>query len=542
METTDENTMSILIATDLHLGYKENDCIRGDDSFNTCVEIFEIADKNNVDFILLGGDLFHKSQPTISTLLRTMNIFAKYCLGDGASKIEILCERNANFGHSSLSTIKGVNFKNHNIKVKMPVFSIHGNHDCLRGKDYFSAIDHLSVAGYLNHFGRSTNLKEIKIDPICIQKGTTKLALYGLGYVADTRLHELFEEQKVKFQPIQQGASGEWFKLFVLHQNRTDRGSIATKDFIPENFIDEDINLIVWGHEHACEIDRDWKSGKSRVLQPGSSIATSLRESESKDKHVAILEIKGDNFNLIPIPLETVRPLHIETIILENFIDPHFKTKINNSQNNEKIQKTVIEVYNKTIKSAISKTYHEAENKRRKPLVRIKVDATGFESISAKGIDAQLLKKVANPNEIIHIFPRKNLLPADNRIDTSNLCQEKLNVEDLVHTYLKDNKEKTKMFNPSQLNDALIQFVYHDDKKAIEECCNKVTSKAINDLKELDLGGSREKISSKAFAFFEDKNKTSLPHNRAQSNDNHSIAVTSHSTYEGPPRKKNRLE
>lgn len=75
----------ILIATDIHLGYNEKDAVRGmnifansfrfgvcqivhffagEDSFIAFEEILGHAKMNEVDFILLGGDLFHDPNPT----------------------------------------------------------------------------------------------------------------------------------------------------------------------------------------------------------------------------------------------------------------------------------------------------------------------------------------------------------------------------------------------------------------------------------------------------------------------------------------------
>ena len=53
------DVFEILITTDNHMGYREKDAIVGPDSFNAFEECLQIANKKNVDFVLLGGDLFH---------------------------------------------------------------------------------------------------------------------------------------------------------------------------------------------------------------------------------------------------------------------------------------------------------------------------------------------------------------------------------------------------------------------------------------------------------------------------------------------------
>ena len=59
-----ENTFRICVTTDNHLGYKEEDPIRGPDTFNTFNEILSIAKKQKVDLVLQCGDLFHKANPS----------------------------------------------------------------------------------------------------------------------------------------------------------------------------------------------------------------------------------------------------------------------------------------------------------------------------------------------------------------------------------------------------------------------------------------------------------------------------------------------
>lgn len=64
----------------------------------------------------------------------------------------------------------------------------------------------------------------------------------------------LFRDGKVKMlRPREQ--TEDWFNLMVLHQNRAKHGAT---DYIPETFLDDFLDLVVWGHEHECRIEPEW--------------------------------------------------------------------------------------------------------------------------------------------------------------------------------------------------------------------------------------------------------------------------------------------
>ena len=77
------------------------------------------------------------------------------------------------------------NYLNDNVKIKLPIFIIHGNHDDPNGLEYLSAIDQFSVNNLLNYFGKIKSIEVIKVSPIKFQKGDTKVALYGIGHLKD---------------------------------------------------------------------------------------------------------------------------------------------------------------------------------------------------------------------------------------------------------------------------------------------------------------------------------------------------------------------
>ncbi|KAI1893973.1 hypothetical protein AGOR_G00129170 [Albula goreensis] len=174
----DEDTFKILIATDIHLGYMEKDAIRGNDTFETFDEILKCAKQNNVDFILLGGDLFHDNKPSRRTMHKCMELLRKYCMGDQPIMFEILSDQAVNFGNSNFPW---VNYLDENLNISIPVFSVHGNHDDPTGADGLCALDLLSCAGLVNHFGRSRSVEKIEISPLLLAKGSSRIALYGIG-------------------------------------------------------------------------------------------------------------------------------------------------------------------------------------------------------------------------------------------------------------------------------------------------------------------------------------------------------------------------
>ena len=74
MALGDPDALRILVATDNHLGVHEKDQVRKDDAFITFREIFEIAKREKVDAVFLGGDLFDVNKPSRETMVRTMEI------------------------------------------------------------------------------------------------------------------------------------------------------------------------------------------------------------------------------------------------------------------------------------------------------------------------------------------------------------------------------------------------------------------------------------------------------------------------------------
>lgn len=230
------NELSILIATDNHLGYMENDPIRGNDSLNSFEEILQIAKDRQVDMILLAGDLYHDNKPSRKTTYKSMALLREYCLGSRPSSLAFMSDQSDVF----LDQFAKANYLDPNYNVSIPVFSIHGNHDDPSGDGKYCALDLLSVTGLVNYFGKCSDVDDITIKPILLSKGKTNLALYGLGNVRDERLNRTFRRGNVK---IVRPETDSWFNILAIHQNRVPRG---VKNYIPELFLEDFLDLVVW--------------------------------------------------------------------------------------------------------------------------------------------------------------------------------------------------------------------------------------------------------------------------------------------------------
>lgn len=240
-----------------------------------------------------------------SVIRRCLQLLHEYTLGDKPIEFEILSQHD-------------VNYHNPNMNIAIPVFSIHGNHDDPSGYGGLSSVDILSTSGMLNYFGRCDDVEQVEIDPILLKKGQSQLAIYGLSHIHDNRLARIFRDSKVLIN-VPDERSGEWFNIMVLHQNRVDRGP---KNFVPEEILPKEMDLILWGHEHDCRIRPESVAGRDYLItQPGSSVATSLCEGESYEKHIGLVSVIGEKFKLDPIKLKTVRPFVFKTINLMDYED-----------------------------------------------------------------------------------------------------------------------------------------------------------------------------------------------------------------------------
>ncbi|XP_051209059.1 double-strand break repair protein MRE11 isoform X1 [Lolium perenne] len=482
------STLRILVATDCHLGYLEKDELRRPDSFDTFEEIFSLAEQHKVDFVLLGGNLFHENNPSRSTLVKTIEILRRCCLGDRPVQFQVVSDQ-----ATSLQNLFGrVNHEDPNINISLPVFTIHGDHDDPTGVDNMSAIDVLASAGFVNYFGKvdlgSSDVDEISLHPILIKKAATSVALYGLGNVRDTRLREMFQTpgaiKWINHESPEDMPLSNWFNIMILHQNRR---TASPDNGITEYLLPHSLDLVIWGHEHESIADPQEVPGIGfHITQPGSTITTSLTSAEATQKHVLLLEIKGMKYRPTKIPLKTVRPFEYAEVVLEEQedVDPNDERTVH--AHLDKVVENLIEKNNR-------KTGSGSEPKL--PLVRIKVDYSGFSTINPHRFGQKYVGKVANPQDVI-VFSRSAKRRQNTQVNTDGSEQiyptdlDQCTVEDLVA----ESNVKTQILQVNDLQTALHVFVKKDDNMAFHSCLQKNTEDA---KKKLTDGSSEFKSGDK---------------------------------------------
>lgn len=420
MAPPDPDNVRALISTDNHLGYAEKDPLRGNDSFRAFEEVLALAKSNRVDMVLLGGDLFHDNKPSRRTLVRTMNILRKFCLGDEPVALAVRSDPDL------------VNYMDSSYAISLPIFVIHGNHDdCTgaAGSEALSALDILAQANLITYFGKAPDSRKISVMPILLQKGRTKIALYGLGNIRDDVLYETWMNTKqVQWlcpkQDDDEDEAVDWFSIFLIHQNRAQRGSTKA---IADTSMPHWLDYVVWGHEH--DSHPALTKTAPPVVQPGSTVATSLAFGESLPKHVVMLEIRKGRMKHRSIPLQTVRLFEFDEVFLgdpkhdlsvadhkgiEKFLNAHLEEMIQRQETAFDEKRSLWEsgtgpppIAGVTYPSA---EYYLSHLPRvlRQPLIRLRVEYSGgFDTINPQRFGQTFVGRVACATEILLFFKKR---------------------------------------------------------------------------------------------------------------------------------------
>ena len=439
-----------------------------------------LAKQRDVDMVLLAGDLFHDNKPSRKSMYQVMRSLRMNCYGEKPCELEMLSDASETFA----GAFNHVNYEDPDINVAIPVFSIHGNHDDPSGQDYLAALDILQMSGLINYYGRTPESDNILIKPVLLQKGNTKLALYGMSNVRDERLFRTFRDGNVKFfQPGTQ--KDDWFNLMSVHQNHH---AYTETGYLPEHFLPDFLDLVVWGHEHECLIEpRTNPETNFRVMQPGSSVATSLVKGEAEPKQVAIVSVRGKDFDCESIRLKTVRPFVMKEVTLAD--DRNMRELAQQHENKPKLIKYLSDIVEELIAEAneswlaVQRESGEGldeDSEPPLPLVRLRVEYTppeggNYEIENPQRFSNRFVGKVANTSDVVQYHRKrqaatrasKNLPDMPEEAAMAQLTIDSIKVERLVKEFL--TAQSLTILPQNTFSDAVGLFVDKADKEAMED-------------------------------------------------------------------------
>lgn len=147
-------------------------------------------------------------------------------------------------------------------------------------------------------------------------------------------------------------------------------------------------------------------SGRDTVIsQPGSSVATSLSEGEAITKHIAILNVRRGAFELVPHRLRCIRPFKFRVVVLAG--EPEVMEALEDEGEHGSAADTQSMATSRAVQAALQRHAHaliaeaaaeldaiELEEDKpplsmRLPLIRLRVDHTGFPVLANKAFGAE---------------------------------------------------------------------------------------------------------------------------------------------------------
>lgn len=200
-----------------------------------------------------------------------------------------------------------------------------------------------------------------------------------------------------------------------------DSHAYTETGYLPENFLPEFMDFVVWGHEHECLIEPRFNPEMGfHVMQPGSSVATSLMPGEAVPKHVAILSVTGKEWHSESIRLKTVRPFVMKEIVLADERAIKEKEIWRMNDNRTKITQHLVEIVEQLIEDA-KKEWLELQDDREDdeeikvplPLIRLRVEYTApepghFNCENPQRFSNRFIKRVANTNDVVQFYRKKH--------------------------------------------------------------------------------------------------------------------------------------
>lgn len=261
--------------------------------------------------------------------------------------------------------------------------------------------------------------------------------------------------------------------------------------------------MVIWGHEHECLIDPRYNVEKNfHVMQPGSSVATSLMPGEAVPKHIAVLSITGRDFKVDTIPLKSVRPFVMREIVLaEEKAAIRLAKKANNRTELTQFLTGVVDEMIQEAKqeweAAQGQEDRDEDAKPPLPLIRLRIEYTApegghFDCENPQRFSNRFVDKVANKNDVVQFYRKKvgatrrsnddAVIPEESTLASHNM--DAVQVDKLMKQFLA--AQSLTILPQNSFSDAVGQFVDKDDNRAVSDFVAQNLKKQFDHLMNMD--------------------------------------------------------
>ena len=225
-------------------------------------------------------------------------------------------------------------------------------------------------------------------------------------------------------------------------------------------------------------------------------MATSLIQAESNPKHIGLCEINQDKFRIIPIKLETQRPFIYDQFELKQYAD-----KIKSQEDIEHlIEKKVQECLEKIEQGRKStpKLYNDLL-----PLIRLKIEYSGYTIIKMNSILNKFSNLVANPGDMVQFWKKSEIFSIksgkngdeETISETGNnkLEEEMVDLDEELRKFVNQEisnnfieKKKNVFLNPEIFGDYLDKAVNGNERHAIESLFTNFYLKSVTSVPKIE--------------------------------------------------------
>lgn len=354
--------MKIGIIADTHFGYSRFE----EDAFAQAEYALKDAEQKT-DVIIVAGDVFDVKIPKLETLKRAADIFSR---------------------------------------IKKPVYVIHGNHE-RRSRDMVNPVQLLSMLSNVKYVHGKSEIFEAggeKISLVCMGSVPEELAKTALGKIMESELGKIPKEA---------------FRILVMHQSLKELVYGEEEELSFDDLRDLPFDLVINGHIH-----RHHQEMNGKLVIPGSTVITQLRNDEQGERGYAIYDTKAKKCEFVVIP---------SRLFFYN------EMKFENASLQE-------------IKERIENAIRETREKHRDAILKIRLAGTLREGLSASDLS------LAYSNGI-YIQNNLNVEAIGEKIRRMRAQrEEKLSIREVAVRELREKlKGKITLFDPVELFEKLAE-------------------------------------------------------------------------------------